>query len=92
MPGHFEELLSQTGFQDVESYKVAAPMRLDSAAECVQMLKDNAGGIHTMLATLSEAQQETAWAEIAEALDQLEGEDGFESPCEVIVGAGTRVY
>jgi len=90
LPGRFEEILNQAGFQDVEAFYVMAPMRLASAAECAQMLRDNAGGIHTMLAALSDAQQEAAWREIEEALGQLEGEDGFESPCEVIVTGGTK--
>lgn len=91
-PGYFEEILTQVGFIDVEVYHVKTPMRLSSAAECAEMLRDAAGAIHTMLAPLDKAQQEVAWAEIEEALDQFEGEDGFESPSEVIVGAGTKGY
>ena len=91
LPGRFVEVLYQAGFHDVEAWHVMAPLRLASAAECAQMLRDNAGGIHTMLATLNDVQQEAAWMEIEEELGQLEGNDGFESPCEVIVGGGTKV-
>jgi ubiquinone/menaquinone biosynthesis C-methylase UbiE len=92
MPGYFAEILSQAGFQDIEAYPIKAPMSLASAAECVQMLKDNAGGIHTILATLNSAQQEAVWIEIEIALRQFEGEGGFESPSEVIVSAATKAH
>jgi ubiquinone/menaquinone biosynthesis C-methylase UbiE len=89
-PGHCETVLSQAGFQDVEAYRIMAPLRLASAAECAEMIRDTAGAIHTLLSPLDEAQKESAWTEIEGALGQLEGEDGFESPSEVIVGVGTK--
>jgi len=89
-PGLFETRLSQAGFQDVEAYHVPTPLRLASAAECAEMVRDTAGAIRTLLSPLDKAQQEAVWAEIEEALGQLEGEDGFVSPGEVIVGVGTK--
>jgi len=43
-----------------------------------------------MLSTLGEAEQEKVWGEIAEALEQFEGPDGFVGPCELLVAAGTK--
>jgi len=40
-----------------------------------------------MLAGLSEAEREATWQEVQQALTQLEGSDGFESPSELLVGA-----
>ncbi len=91
-PGHFKEVLVQAGFQDVAASHVQLPLRLASAAECTQMVRDTAGAIHAMLAPLDEAQQEAVWSEIEAALGQMDGADGFESPSEVIVGAGMKPY
>jgi SAM-dependent methyltransferase len=89
-PGLFEEALRSAGFQEVETYHVAAPLRLASASECTEFLRDIAGAIHTILSPLDEDTQSRAWDEIEVTLGQLEGANGFESPCEVIVGAGTK--
>ena len=43
-----------------------------------------------MLAGLNETEREQAWREIERELAKYEGSDGFESPCEVIVGAGVK--
>jgi hypothetical protein len=43
-----------------------------------------------MLAGLDEPGREAAWAEIEETLEQFEGPGGFEGPCELLVGAGTK--
>jgi hypothetical protein len=40
-----------------------------------------------MLAGLSEAEREVTWQEVQQALGQFEGLGGFESPCELLVGA-----
>jgi hypothetical protein len=42
-----------------------------------------------MLVGLPEADREAVWAEVATALQQFETRDGFEGPCELLVGAGT---
>ena len=43
-----------------------------------------------MLAGLDEAGRQAAWDEIAEQLGQFETPDGFEGPCELLVGAGRK--
>ena len=45
--------------------------------------------LQEMLAGVSEAEREATWQEVYQALTQLEGQDGFESPCELLVGAAT---
>jgi ubiquinone/menaquinone biosynthesis C-methylase UbiE len=90
-PGLYAEALHGAGFQKVETYRVAAPLRLASASACMEYLRDTAGGIYTILSPLDEDTQRRAWDEIEVTLGKLEGPGGFESPCEVIVGAGSKV-
>ncbi|MFZ0546330.1 MAG: class I SAM-dependent methyltransferase [Candidatus Promineifilaceae bacterium] len=90
-PGHFEKVLRQAGFQDIEAYRVMTPLHMESAAKCAEMVRGTAGVIRTLLSPLEEAQKEAIWTEIEKALGQLEGENGFESPSEVVVVAGTKV-
>jgi hypothetical protein len=42
-----------------------------------------------MMVGLDEAQRSEAWRAIEEALRAFETADGFEGPCEMLVGAGT---
>jgi ubiquinone/menaquinone biosynthesis C-methylase UbiE len=83
-------LLENAGFKDVVVKRVNAPVRVKTADECLQFEKESFGALHQMLSTLDECAQEKVWEEIGTALDQFEGPDGFEGPCELLVAAGTK--
>lgn len=89
-PGVLEEAFRQAGFRDVGSQAVAAPLRLPRAADCVQFERESFGALHQMLAGLPAEEQEEAWQEIGTELARFEGADGFEGPCELIVGWGVK--
>lgn len=82
--------LQRAGFRQVTVETVAAPVRLPSAAECVRFERESFGALHQMLSTLSAAERADTWREIADALAQFEGEDGFVGPCELLIGAGVK--
>lgn len=94
-PGPFslgsQELMAdafqQAGFQDVQIRVIQAPLRLADAAECVRFEQEAYGALQAMLAEVSEAEREATWQEVQQALRPFEGPDGFESPCELLVGA-----
>lgn len=95
LPGPFSSVnladqLEAAGFRDVEVHRVEAPLQMSSAAECAQMERESFGALHQMLSGLTPPEQEDAWREIAEALLQFDGPDGFSGPCELLVGVGTR--
>jgi hypothetical protein len=69
--------------------RVAAPLRLASAAECVRFERESFGALHQMLAGLDEDGRAAAWAEIERALGAFTGPDGFAGPCELVVAAAT---
>ena len=95
LPGPFSSVsladqLSAAGFRDVEVRRIDAPLQMASAAECARMERESFGALHQMLAGLTATEQEDAWREIAEALEEFDGPDGFSGPCELLVGAGTK--
>ncbi|MGV6815897.1 MAG: class I SAM-dependent methyltransferase [Thiotrichales bacterium] len=78
------------GFRGVEIETIDAPVRLASAAECLQFEQESFGALHQMLSGLSASEQDEAWEEIEEALSQFENNGQFTGPCEMLVVAGTK--
>jgi SAM-dependent methyltransferase len=85
-----EQAFSQAGFRDIEVKSIDAPVRVASAAECLQFEQESFGALHQMLSGLSDAEQDEAWNEIEEALGQFENNGQFEGPCEMLVAVGTK--
>jgi hypothetical protein len=85
-----EEALTRAGFRDVQTRVVAAPLRLPSTTEYLRFARESWGALHQMLAGLTEAERQTAWEEIAQALRGFEDPHGFEAPCELVIGVGIR--
>ena len=88
--GVLEDAFRQAGFRDVGSQAIPAPLRLPRAADCVRFERESFGALHQMLAGLTPEEQEAAWQEISTELARFEGADGFEGPCELIVGWGVK--
>jgi ubiquinone/menaquinone biosynthesis C-methylase UbiE len=89
-PGVLEAAYTNVGFRDVQTRIVAAPLRMASAAECVRFERESFGALHQMLASLDATGRGAAWEEIAQELRSFEGAGGFEGPCELIIGVGTK--
>jgi hypothetical protein len=91
-PGVLKAAFEQAGFGHVVVENVAAPLRLASAAACVQFERDSFGALHQMLSGLDEAGRAAAWDEIATALSAFERPgQGFAGPCELVVGVGVKL-
>lgn len=89
-PGVLEEVYRKAGFRDAQTQLIPAPLRMASAAECVRFERESFGALHQMLPGLDEAEREAAWAEIEQELGKFEGPDGFEGPCELVIGTGVK--
>ena len=85
-----EQAFTEAGFKDVQIEKVDAPVRLDSASECLQFEQESFGALHQMLSGLDDAQKDEVWEEIQEALEQYETQGEFEGPCEMLIAVGSR--
>lgn len=89
-PDVLAQRFKDAGFSDIQVERVPAPVRLDSALECLQFEQESFGALHQMLGGLSEAEQDEAWAEIEDALTAFETDGQFEGPCEMLVAAATK--
>lgn len=89
-PGVAEQVLATAGFRDIAVEAVASPLRMGGAEDCVRFERESFGALHQMLSGLTEPDRQAAWAEIAQALAQFEGPDGFVGPCEMLVISATR--
>lgn len=88
--GKLEDVFAQAGFRTIEVETINAPVRVSSAAECLQFEQESFGALHQMLAGLSDVEQDEAWSEIEEALGQFETNGQFEGPCEMLVAVGSK--
>jgi SAM-dependent methyltransferase len=89
-PDVLAKRLSDAGFKDVQVERIAAPVRLDSALDCLQFEQESFGALHQMLGGLSGPEKDDAWAEIEVALGEFEHDGRFEGPCEMLVASATK--
>jgi len=68
----------------------AVPLRMQSTAECVCFERESFGALHEMMSAMSEAERQDSWVEVYQPLQQFESAVGFEGPCEILIGAGTK--
>jgi len=89
-PAILEKSLLDAGFKGVDIEVVDAPLRLESAVECLQFEQESFGALHQMLGGLSAMEQDDAWNEIETALLQYEDDGQFIGPCEMLVASATK--
>lgn len=89
-PEVLKKALADSGFTDIRIEKVEAPVRLTSAADCLQFEQESFGALHQMLGGLSDAEKDVAWEEIEQALKQFENGQQFVGPCEMLIVVGRR--
>lgn len=78
-------------FTNIEVEMIDAPLKIESAAECVRFEKESFGALHQMLSGLDASAQNDAWSEIEETLAQFESpEGGFTGPCQLVIASGTK--
>jgi SAM-dependent methyltransferase len=85
-----ETAFRNAGFKDIQVATIDAPVRLASANECLQFEQESFGALHQMLSGLTAMEQDEAWDEIEQALQEFECNGQFEGPCEMLVAVGTR--
>lgn len=88
--GKLADVFAEAGFKNIEVETINAPVRVPSAAECLQFEQESFGALHQMLSGLSDIEQDEAWCEIEEALEKFETNGQFEGPCEMLVAVGSN--
>lgn len=88
--GVLERLMKDSGFGDVKTETVRAPLVLPRASDAVQLMREAAGAYRAVVADLSEEDRSKAWSEVHECLQQFESGDRFETELEFFIGSGAR--
>jgi SAM-dependent methyltransferase len=88
-PGQLASLFETAGLSNVAAQSFSSTVQLDSVGEHLRFLKDAFGALHMLMKDMSDDEQASTWAAVAEALSEYEGPDGFVSPAELIVCTGT---
>lgn len=85
-----ETIFADAGLKNIHIERVNAPVRVVSAAECLQFEQESFGALHQMLSSLSNTEQDEAWHEIQEALEPFEKDGQFEGPCEMLIAVAKK--
>jgi len=88
--GVLEGAYREANFQDIQAHKLSAPLRMSSATECIQFERESFGAFNQMMAHLTRDEREATWDEAQVAMEVFEHPNGFEAPCESIVGVGVK--
>src|SRR5499433_1865043 len=88
-PGMLEDAYRTAGFQEIAVHTVPTRRRFPSLGEAMQYARGPLP-LRELMVRLSHAKQEQAWAEIEQALAPFVGPNGYDSPCELLIGAGTK--
>lgn len=89
-PGVLGDALRSGGFKGVRAELFSAPVRMASGAECLRWREESSGTLQAMLAGMDEDMRQDIWQEIGLEFKKFEGNDGFESPCELVVAVGMK--
>ena len=88
--GCLENLVRESGFEDVETRTVQADIVMPSADDAVNLMQEAAGAYRAVVADLDEEARTRAWAEVRECLGQFATQGRFESRLEAIVVSGAN--
>jgi ubiquinone/menaquinone biosynthesis C-methylase UbiE len=89
--GVIERAYKEAGFSNITATLVPSPVLLPTAKDCVQFERESFGALHQMMNGLTNAEKESVWQDIEQALQQFETAEGFVGPCEMIVAAGQKL-
>lgn len=86
--GVLENLMTDCGFDDLETQTVEAAVSLPNTEAAVSLLREAAGAYRAVVADLNEDAKNRAWTEVHECLMQFETGDGFEARLEALICSG----
>ncbi len=89
-PELLTDALHAAGFQNITVEAIPLHYEYPSAAAFMDARKETAGPLLTIIERLSPADREQVWTEIAAALRQFEGPQGFAAPGEILLVRGLK--
>jgi ubiquinone/menaquinone biosynthesis C-methylase UbiE len=88
--GVMESAYRKAGFADVEVHLFPSRRQFPSLAHAIQYAKDTPLPLRELTGQLTQIQQEQVWMEIEQAFQQFVGPNGYDSPCDFLIGVGTK--
>jgi ubiquinone/menaquinone biosynthesis C-methylase UbiE len=88
-PGVLEQMLTTAGYTAIEVRALTLPVRMSSAAECVDYLQNTSPTLRELLLPFTSEARREAWQAVKRALSEFEGPKGFEVQHRVLVAAGS---
>jgi ubiquinone/menaquinone biosynthesis C-methylase UbiE len=85
-----ESAYRKAGFDDVEVHLFPSRRQFPSLAHAIRYAKDTPLPLRELTGQLTPIQQEQVWMEIEQAFQQFVGPNGYDSPCDFLVGVGTK--
>lgn len=89
-PGTVDRLFTDAGFSDVATTALDAPFKLPSSQDYLDFVREAGSPVQQILARLSPAAADAAWAEMAQALRPFNTDDGWAGPNELLLTVGRR--
>jgi len=89
-PGQFAHLMRSTGYSDIETRIVRAPLHVASAQLALEMMRQAFGAYRAVIVDLDEGARAAAWAEVGDCLEQWDGRNGFRAEREFVIAAGAQ--
>jgi ubiquinone/menaquinone biosynthesis C-methylase UbiE len=87
-PGVLEQMLTTAGYNDIEVRALTLPVRMASAAECVEYLQNTSPTLRELLLSFSLEARRDAWQAVKKALSEFESPKSFEVQHRVLVASG----
>jgi len=89
-PGLMDGLMQRAGFRSVATTRMEVAFRLPTTADYLSFIKDAAGPILQILASLEGAARAAAWTDIETQLDVYQTADGWIGPNTLLLTAGQK--
>jgi ubiquinone/menaquinone biosynthesis C-methylase UbiE len=81
---------SKAGFDDIKVHLFPSRRRFPSLADAIRYAKDTPLPLRELTGQLTPTQQQQVWVEIEQAFQQFVGPNGYDSPCDFLIGVGTK--
>jgi ubiquinone/menaquinone biosynthesis C-methylase UbiE len=88
--GVMADAYKNAGFHDVAAHPFSARRQFPSLADAVRYAKETPLPLRELTGQLTPVQHKQAWVEIEQAFRQFVGPDGYDSPCDFLIGVGTK--
>lgn len=89
-PDVMSDAYRNAGFRDVAIHAFPTRRRFPSLAAALQYARETPLPLRELVVQLSPMQRQQAWEQIEKEFQQFVGPEGYDSPCELLIGVGTK--